>query len=94
MAIARVRLIKKAPNRSPLNPQANAQDDGWDQALDAVHTALGTPTTAEQGVPADWQAIAPAPDIGALSRPVAGSRGVGREPRRLVRRTPREGALG
>lgn len=43
MAIARVRLVKKAPSRSPHNLHANAQDDGWDQALDAVHNALGTP---------------------------------------------------
>lgn len=42
-AIARVRLIKKAPGRSPYNTHSNAQDDGWDQALDAVHEALGEP---------------------------------------------------
>lgn len=47
MAIARVRLIKKAPGRSPSNLQANAQDDGWDQALDAVHAALHTPELCE-----------------------------------------------
>lgn len=49
MAIARVRLIKKAPSRSPFNLQANAVDDGWDQALDAVHTALHTPERCETG---------------------------------------------
>ncbi|WP_405960582.1 hypothetical protein OG235_24620 [Streptomyces sp. NBC_00024] len=47
MAIARVRLIKKAPSRSAFNLQANAVDDGWDQALDAVHAALGTPERCE-----------------------------------------------
>lgn len=46
-AIARVRLIKKAPSRSPINAYANAQDDGWDQALDAVHAALGAPERCE-----------------------------------------------
>ncbi|MBE4790988.1 hypothetical protein [Streptomyces caniscabiei] len=49
MAIARVRLIRKAPSRSPFNLHANAQDDGWDQALDAVHAALGTPEQCETG---------------------------------------------
>ncbi|MFM9595726.1 hypothetical protein ACKI1J_24300 [Streptomyces scabiei] len=49
MAVARVRLIKKAPGRSPFNLHANAQDDGWDQALDAVHAALGTPEPCETG---------------------------------------------
>jgi hypothetical protein len=49
MAIARVRLIKKAPGRSPFNLAANAQDDGWDQALDAVHAALGGPEPCETG---------------------------------------------
>jgi hypothetical protein len=49
MAIARVRLIKKAPGRSPFNLAANAQDDGWDQALDAVHAALGAPERCETG---------------------------------------------
>ncbi|MFJ7049019.1 hypothetical protein ACIQVC_37275 [Streptomyces sp. NPDC101112] len=47
MAIARVLLIKKAPSRSPYNLAANAQDDGWDQALEAVHTALATPERCE-----------------------------------------------
>ena len=47
MAIARVRLIKKAPGRSPFNLHANAQDDGWDQALEAVHAALGAPERCE-----------------------------------------------
>ncbi|MCL6733320.1 hypothetical protein [Streptomyces neyagawaensis] len=47
MAIARVRLIKKAPSRSPYNLHANAQDDGWDQALDAVHGALAAPERCE-----------------------------------------------
>lgn len=46
-AIARARLIKKAPSRSPHNAYANAQDDGWDQALDAVHEALGAPERCE-----------------------------------------------
>lgn len=49
MAIARVRLIKKAPSRSAFNRQANAVDDGWDQALDAVHAALGAPERCETG---------------------------------------------
>lgn len=49
MAIARVRLIRKAPSRSPYNLQANAVDDGWDQALDAVHATLGTPERCETG---------------------------------------------
>lgn len=49
MAIARVRLIKKAPGRSPFNPQANAQDDGWDQAIGAVHAALAAPERCETG---------------------------------------------
>ncbi|MDX3507438.1 hypothetical protein PV755_00625 [Streptomyces caniscabiei] len=49
MAIARVRLIRKAPSRSPFNLVANAQDDGWDQALDAVHAALRAPEPCETG---------------------------------------------
>ncbi|MBD9703403.1 hypothetical protein IHE56_15195 [Streptomyces sp. ID01-12c] len=49
MAIARVRLIRKTPSRSPFNLAANAQDDGWDQALDAVHAALGAPEPCETG---------------------------------------------
>jgi hypothetical protein len=49
MAIARVRLIKKAPGRSPFNLAANAQDDGWDQALEAVRAALGAPERCETG---------------------------------------------
>jgi hypothetical protein len=44
-AIARVRTIKKSPGRSRSNLHANAQDDGWDQALDAVHAALDDPLT-------------------------------------------------
>ncbi|MFJ1869937.1 hypothetical protein [Streptomyces chartreusis] len=46
-AIARVRLIRKAPPRSPYNTYTNAQDDGWDQALAAVHKALGAPERCE-----------------------------------------------
>ncbi|MFM9675804.1 hypothetical protein [Streptomyces brasiliscabiei] len=49
-AIARVRAIKKSPSRARYNA-FNAQDDGWDQALDAVHAALdgsSTPVTAER----------------------------------------------
>ncbi|MFD5266728.1 hypothetical protein [Streptomyces sp. NPDC058335] len=42
-ALARVRLVKRSPSRSPYNAFANAQDDGWDQALDAVHAALEAP---------------------------------------------------
>lgn len=42
-AIDRVRAIPKAPARSDSNAHANAQDDGWDQALDAVHAALRGP---------------------------------------------------
>ena len=38
--IERVRAIKKAPSRSPYNTLANAQDNGWDAALSAVHEAL------------------------------------------------------
>ena len=49
-AVARVRAIKRSPSRSPYNAFTNAQDDGWDQALDAVHAALdgaSTPVTCE-----------------------------------------------
>lgn len=42
-AIRRVRTIKKAPGRSPDNLYTNAQDDGWDQALDEVRDALDDP---------------------------------------------------
>lgn len=46
-ALARVRAVKKSPSRSPYNSFTNAQDEGWDQALDAVHAALGTPEPCE-----------------------------------------------
>ncbi|MFD9444977.1 hypothetical protein [Streptomyces sp. NPDC060001] len=39
-AIERVRAVRKSPARSPFNTRTNAEDDGWDQALDAVHAAL------------------------------------------------------
>lgn len=42
-AVERVRAIKKSPSRSPYNTHTNAQDDGWDQALEAVHAALDEP---------------------------------------------------
>ncbi|ELP64164.1 hypothetical protein PV735_05435 [Streptomyces turgidiscabies] len=45
-AIGRVRAIKKAPSRSAHNTLANAQDEGWDQALDAVHAALDDQVTS------------------------------------------------
>lgn len=47
-AIERVREVKKSPKRSPHNTYANAQDDGWDQALDAVRAALDGPTETEE----------------------------------------------
>lgn len=39
-ALDRVRAIAKAPARSDFNRYANAQDDGWDQALAEVRAAL------------------------------------------------------
>ena len=42
-AIDRVRAVPKSSTRSDFNAHANAQDDGWDQALDAVHAALRGP---------------------------------------------------
>lgn len=50
-AIERVRAIKKSPSRSPYNTYTNAQDDGWDQALDDVLAALdGTEQKAEASI--------------------------------------------
>jgi hypothetical protein len=46
-AIDRIRAIKKAPDRSPFNTHSNAQDDGWDQALDEVRAALDAPVTED-----------------------------------------------
>lgn len=48
-ALDRVSAIAKAPARSDFNRYANAQDDGWDQALDSVRAAVdGTEAEADR----------------------------------------------